>query len=103
MHYRRADATETRDKLGGKQLVWGTPVPRLVYGWAAPRSAEPRADGTTVVTVDLELFAPTFPVDDLDEFLIDGARYAVEGETGDYDHGPSSYAPGMVVKLNRGE
>ena len=101
--YRRADATETRDKLGGKVLVWGTPLDRLVYGWAAPSSAELRSDNTTVLAVDLVVYAPTFPVDSRDEFVVDGKRYTVEGETGDYDHGISaSYKPGMVIKLKRG-
>lgn len=102
-HRLYSEATETMSPRGVRQTTWGAWHDREVYGWAPPTTREARSEGTVVQDVDLEIYAPTFPVDHRDQFRVLGKTYDVEGDPGDYDHGPFGYTPGMVVRLSRGD
>lgn len=91
------------DPHGNEEESWAQPVDRKVYGWGAPQSSEPKRAGAEAVVVNLELYAPVFPVGDMDRIVVDGLAYDVIGEAEDFNHGPFGFAPGMVVNLKRAE
>ena len=99
--FRWADRTAGRDTRNNPTTTWGAPVERVAYGWAPASSTEPVTGGTSTLVVERDLFAPTFPVDPRDEFVITGTRYSVVGDPGDFDHGPFGTKLGMVVRLRR--
>lgn len=46
------------DAHGNPVRSWAEPVPVSVFGWAAPKSTEPKLAGHDRVIVDVELFVP---------------------------------------------
>lgn len=46
------------DEYGNPTETWADPVPIDVFGWAAPKSTEPKLAGHNRVVVDVELFIP---------------------------------------------
>lgn len=99
--YRWADRTTGRDTRNNPTTTWGAPVDRAAYGWGAPSANEPVSGSTSTLVVEKELLAPTFPIDHRDELVVEGQRYMVVGDPGDFDHGPFGTRLGMVVKLRR--
>lgn len=90
------------DAHGNIEDGWADPVDVSVYGYG-PRvdSTEP---GGTQVIVGLQVFAPaTLTVDPRDQFVVDGLRYDVDGEVGDWTRGPFGFEPGIEFNLKRVE
>lgn len=86
---------------GNAAKQYGDPVVREVYGYGPPtRSTEAEPGGTQVIE-GLDVYAPTFPVDARDLFVVDGIDYEVEGEPGVWDNGPFGFKPGQVIHLKR--
>lgn len=98
-----AYAGTTNDSHGNQVETWADPVPRAVYGWAAPQFTEPMTPGVTSEVVTLIVYSPKFDVGERDRFAVDGKTYDIVGEAGDYDHGPFGFHPGMVINLKRSD
>jgi hypothetical protein len=90
------------DAHGNPVDSWADPVNVAVYGYG-PRydSTEP---GGTQVIVGLQVFAPKdLEVDPRDQFVVEGLRYDVDGEVGDWTTGPFGFQPGIELNLKRVE
>lgn len=90
------------DAHGNVEDGHADPVDVLVFGYG-PRydSTEP---GGTQVIIGLQVLAPkSLIVGSRDEFVVDGRRYEVDGELGDWTNGPFSYEPGIEFNLKRVE
>ena len=90
------------DAHGNPIDSWADPVNVQVYGYG-PRydSTEP---GGTQVIVGLQVFAPeTLQVDPRDQFVVEGRRYDVDGELGNWTNGPFDFKPGIELNLKRVE
>lgn len=85
---------------GEQQALYKTAL-RDVYGWASPTAKEAGNMNVVTLTADLQLFAPTFPVSEVDRFRVQGLTYEVDGLPAQYDFGPFGFKPGMVVNLKR--
>ena len=99
----RAFTGTTRDARGNVTQTYADGVSRPVYGWGPPRSDEPTSGAVTALTVDLEVYSPTFEYGSQDRFVVGGNVFEVVGLPTDYDHGPFGYRPGMVIRLKRGQ
>lgn len=90
------------DAHGNPTDEWAEPVDVNVYGYG-PRydSTEP---GGTQVIVGLKVLAPKELVASAqDQFVVDGQRYDVDGELGDWTNGPFGFQPGIEINLKRVE
>src|SRR4051812_39293409 len=96
-------AAGEKNAHGNKAKEYGEPIEREVYGYGPPASTKNPEPGGTQVIEGLDVFAPIFPVDDKDLFVVDGDEYAVVGEAGDWTKGPFGYQPGQVIHLKRVE
>lgn len=101
------DRTTTQyDDLGNEVKVFKPPVTRRVYGWAPPRAGlETQTVGVTTSVVDLVVYSPPldYTIDTADRFRVNGKTYEVEGEPGDYSHGPFGFEGGVTINLRRAE
>lgn len=83
---------------------WAAPVDVAVYGYGPPTRTQESEPGGTQVIQGLQIFAPPgLAVSAQDRFVVDGLTYEVEGEVGDWTHGPFRYAPGIVINVKRVE
>lgn len=90
-----------KNSHGNPVDTWLPPVDVQVYGYgAATESTEP---GGTRVIEGLEVFAPVFPVDSRDRFVVDGKLYDVDGDPSNWDKGPFGFEPGQSFRLIRVE
>ena len=85
----------------GRQVPVFREVLRDCYGWASPAARETGDLNVVTLSNVLQLFAPTFPVSELDRFRLQGLTYEVDGLPASYDFGPFGFKPGMVVNLKR--
>lgn len=91
------------DAHGNPVDSWSDPVDVAVYGYGPPIRTQDSEPGGTQVIVGLDVYAPLFPVDDRDRFVISGLVYSVEGEAGDWNNGPFGFEPGQSFRLKRVE
>lgn len=90
------------DSHGNTTDTWADPVPVGVFGYG-PRSDSTEPGGTQVI-VGLTVYAPpTLTVSSRDQFVVNGLRYDVDGEVGDWTFGPFGYRPGIEFALKRVE
>ena len=106
------------DSHGNPVPTYAAAVPVRVYGYG-PRSAEggaePSKQGRDVVIIGQTVYAPPVlvnantqePVEasPLDRFEVPfgGELYEVDGEIGDWNHGPFGWTPGLSISLKRAE
>lgn len=95
--------SDTEDAHGNPVPAYGDVIDRQVYGYGPPIRTQDAEPGGTQVIVGLDVYAPIFPVDDRDHFVIDGQEYSVEGEAGVWDNGPFGFSPGQSFRLKRVE
>jgi hypothetical protein len=90
------------DPHGNPEDSWADPVAVKVYGYG-PRTASTEPGGTQVI-VGLTVYAPkSLQVSPRDQFVVDGLRYDVDGELGDWTNGPFGFEPGIEFNLKRVE
>lgn len=96
-------ATGEVNAHGNAARTYSAPQDHPVFGWSAPSSSESAAPGQgNRVTHDLELLTPEgFPATAHDRVTVAGERYEVQGDPADFNNGPFSFRPGIVVKLKR--
>lgn len=103
--YVRTYTPGANDAHGNPVDDWGEP--HLVNVFAvAPRYAsfEPFMTRRSVVVVGLTVLAPYgVAIGPRDRVTVHGIEYEVEGEPGDYTHGPFGYVPGIEIALKRVE
>ena len=95
------------DSHGNPVDAWADPVPTRVYGYG-PRSAggaaEPNLPNRDLVIIGLTVYAPPgVQIDPRDRVQVDGVMYEVDGEIGDWNHGPFGFEPGISISLKRWE
>lgn len=98
-------AAEGEDAYGNPEPVFAESMV-LVYAWWVPDVEENLPGGRDAIIADIRLLAPTFPVDDRDEFVIPAFSpkpLRVVGEAQPYDFGPFGWKPGMQVDLRWAE
>lgn len=97
------------DSHGNPVPMWADAEPVAVYGYG-PRSADGQAESYAqnrdVVTIGLTVYGPpelASQVSPLDRFEVPlgGDVYEVDGEIGDWNHGPFGWAPGVSISLKR--
>ena len=93
--------TVTEDSHGNPVTLYGATVLRPVYGYG-PRVLPTEPGGTQTIE-GLDVFAPLFPVDPRDLFVVEGKEHAVEGDVSDWTRGPFGFRPGQVIHLRRVE
>lgn len=92
-----------KDAHGNPVAAWSDPVDHPACWWAPPAArgdqGEPKLAGHDRVVVDLELCTPVeFPAGPHDRVVIPGrGEFLVRGYDEDYDNGPFSFAPGVVI------
>lgn len=91
------------DSHGNAADAWADPVPVAVYGYGPPMRLEIAEPGGTQLIHSLQVFAPTFPVDNRDRFYIDGVMHLVVAEPSVWDDGMFGYEPGMMIRLKKVE
>lgn len=90
------------DPHGNPEDSWASPVDVGVYGYG-PRFASTEPGGTQVI-VGLTVYGPkSLQVGSRDRFIVNGLRYDVDGELGDWTNGPFGFAPGIEFNLKRVE
>lgn len=98
-------STETEDPYGNPEPAYAESTV-LVYAWWVPDVEENIPGGRDATVADVRFLAPTFPVDDRDEFIIPAFSpkpLRVVGEAQPYDFGPFGFTPGMQVDLRFSE
>lgn len=88
---------------GNNKPGYGAQVARQVYGYAPPARTQESEPGRTLVIVGLEVYAPVFPVNNRDRFIIEGSTYEVEGDPSIWDKGPFGFTPGQTFRLQKVE
>jgi hypothetical protein len=90
------------DAHGNSSDAWADPVQVWVDGYG-PRTDSVEPGGSQVI-VGLQVFIPKgLAVSPQDRFVIGSQTYTVEGEVGDWNHGPFGFEPGVVVNVKRVE
>lgn len=89
------------DAHGNPEDAWADPVDLRIYGYGPSTSTEP--GGTQVIVGLVVLGPPDMVIDARDRFVIDGLTYEVDGEVGDWNHGPFGFKPGIAVNVKRVE
>src|SRR5690606_40801396 len=86
---------------------WGSPVyghgepfDWPVFSWAVSATDEPKVVGRDRTVVDVEVFAPTAPVDHRDLVALPDGDYQVEGLPEDYTHSPHGFGDRKSTRLN---
>lgn len=88
------------DDWGNTTSGWADPVDKLVYGWGAPQSSEPKVAGHDRDVVEVELLVPPeFSCSARDRMVLDGVEFEVIGQPEMYSHSPFGWDPGGVVNL----
>lgn len=98
------------DPYGNPVESWSDPIPIGVYGYG-PRTAgdaEPNLPNRDMVVIGVTVYGPeslASQVTALDrmEVPLGGPLYEIEGEVGDFNHGPFGFKPGCTVTLKRVE
>lgn len=96
-------SSTTKNAHGNDVAVYGAVVDREVYGYGPPIRVADAEPGGTQVIEGIDVYAPLFPVDDRDLFVVGGLDYMVIGEAGDWTNGPFGFEPGQVIHLKRVE
>ena len=103
------------DAHGNPVVAFADAVPVKVYGYGPSTSGEPFQQGRDVVVTGQTVYAPSpmanaatgEPVTptalDRFELPLGGPEYEVDGEIGDWNHGPFGWAPGYSIALKRVE
>ena len=81
----------SKDARGRGAELFGPPVPVAVHGWYS------------VAADELELLAPSgFPGKGLDQMVVDGDTYTIEGNPKAFNHSPfGNEVGGLVVALRK--
>jgi hypothetical protein len=93
----------TKNAHGNDVVNYGAVITRPVYGYGPPTRTSDAEPGGTQVIDGLDVFAPVFPVDPRDLFVVDGIEYTVDGHADDWTKGPFGFSPGQVIHLKRVE
>lgn len=88
------------DAHGNVTDTWAPEEPTGVFAIAPAGSDEP-GTGRDAVTDDLDVYAPLVDIGPRDKLTINGAPYEVDGYPANYNQGPYTSRPGVVIRARR--
>lgn len=91
------------DSHGNSVDGWGDPFDVQVYAIAPRTSTEDDPTRTEAITGYTILAPVTLVIGYRDRVVIDGEEWEVDGEIGNWSHGPFGWAPGISFNVKRAE